>query len=47
MRAALSIPGPNGGRIEIRDGAGFGYELDRDYIGSITIREETIAPGAA
>ena len=31
------------GTIEIRDQPGFGYELDRDFIRSITVREETIA----
>src|SRR5215471_2593905 len=29
------------GTIEIRDGAGFGYDLDQDYIREITIREES------
>jgi len=29
------------GTIEIRDCPGFGYELDRDFIASITVREET------
>jgi O-succinylbenzoate synthase len=33
---------PNG-TILVRDGPGFGYELDRDYIRQITVREETIA----
>ena len=33
---------PNG-TILVRDDPGFGYELDRDYIRQITIREETIA----
>ena len=31
------------GTIEIRDEPGFGYELDRDFIGGITLREEVIA----
>jgi O-succinylbenzoate synthase len=30
------------GTIAIRDDPGFGYELDRDFIDSITIRQETI-----
>jgi O-succinylbenzoate synthase len=30
------------GTIEIRDGAGFGYEIDHDYIRQITVREESI-----
>ncbi len=30
------------GTIEVRDQAGFGYELDHDYIRHITIREESI-----
>ena len=30
------------GTIELRDGAGFGYDLDLDYIQSITVREEVI-----
>ena len=30
------------GTIEIREQAGFGYELDRDFIQSITAREESI-----
>ena len=30
------------GTITIRDEPGFGYELDHDYIRSITVREETI-----
>ncbi len=30
------------GTIAIRDEPGFGYELDQDYIRSITVREETI-----
>ena len=29
------------GTIEIRDQAGFGYALDREYIAAITVREET------
>lgn len=33
--------GPEG-TIAIRDEAGFGYELDRDYIDALTVREETI-----
>jgi O-succinylbenzoate synthase len=32
------------GTIELRDGVGFGYELDLDYIKSITVREEVLAP---
>jgi O-succinylbenzoate synthase len=31
------------GTIAIRDEPGFGYELDRDYIRHITVREESIA----
>ncbi len=31
------------GTIEIRDDPGFGYELDRDFIRSITVREESIS----
>jgi O-succinylbenzoate synthase len=30
------------GTIAIRDEPGFGYELDRDYIRHITVREESI-----
>jgi O-succinylbenzoate synthase len=30
------------GTIEIRDGPGFGYELDRDFMRAITVREETL-----
>jgi O-succinylbenzoate synthase len=30
------------GTIEIRDGVGFGYDIDRDYIREITVREELI-----
>jgi o-succinylbenzoate synthase len=30
------------GTIEIRDEAGFGYALDRDFMRSITVRQETI-----
>ena len=30
------------GTIEIRDGAGFGYEIDEDYIHEITVREEPV-----
>ena len=33
--------GPEG-TIAVRDEAGFGYELDRDYIEVLTVREETI-----
>jgi O-succinylbenzoate synthase len=31
------------GTIEIRDKPGFGYELDREFIASITVREESIS----
>ena len=31
-----------GGTIAVRDEAGFGYELDHDYIDALTVREETI-----
>ena len=31
-----------GGTIAVRDEAGFGYELDRDYIDALTVREEAI-----
>jgi O-succinylbenzoate synthase len=31
------------GTILLRDAPGFGYELDRDFIRHITVREETIA----
>ena len=31
-----------GGTIAVRDEVGFGYELDRDYIDALTVREETI-----
>jgi len=31
------------GTIEIRDEPGFGYELDHDFVKSITVREEVIA----
>lgn len=31
------------GTIRVRDGIGFGYEVDRDAIRSLTVREETIA----
>ena len=30
------------GTIEVRDAPGFGYELDREFIDSITVRQETI-----
>jgi O-succinylbenzoate synthase len=30
------------GAIEVREGAGFGYELDLDFIRSITVREEAV-----
>jgi o-succinylbenzoate synthase len=30
------------GTIEIRDGVGFGYDIDGDYIREITVREELI-----
>lgn len=30
------------GTIEVRDGPGFGYELDREYISALTVREETL-----
>jgi O-succinylbenzoate synthase len=30
------------GTIEVRDGPGFGYDLDLDYIGHITVREELL-----
>ncbi len=30
------------GTIEVRDEPGFGYELDRDFIASITVREESL-----
>jgi O-succinylbenzoate synthase len=33
------------GTIELRDGPGFGYDLDLDYIKSITVREEVVAAG--
>lgn len=31
------------GTIEVRDEPGFGYELDRDYIRHLTVREESLA----
>jgi O-succinylbenzoate synthase len=31
------------GTIVVRDGPGFGYELDHDYIRAITVREESVA----
>jgi len=31
------------GTIEIRDAPGFGYDLDRDYIRHLTVREEVLA----
>jgi len=31
------------GTIEVRDEPGFGYALDRDFIDSITVRQETVA----
>ncbi len=31
------------GTITVRDDPGFGYPLDLDYIGSLTVREETLA----
>ena len=30
------------GTIELRDGAGFGYEIDQDFLKSITVREEIL-----
>ena len=35
------------GTIAVRDGVGFGYEIDRDYMDHVTVRTETIAPKAA
>jgi O-succinylbenzoate synthase len=32
------------GTIELRDGVGFGYELDVEYIKDITVREEVVLP---
>jgi O-succinylbenzoate synthase len=32
------------GTIAVRDEPGFGYELDRDFLDSITIRQESIVP---
>jgi O-succinylbenzoate synthase len=31
------------GTIAVSDQAGFGYELDRDYLGHVTVREESLA----
>ena len=31
------------GTIEVREGAGFGYEIDHDYLRSITVREEIVS----
>ena len=31
------------GVIEVRDGPGFGYEVDRDYIAEVTVRKETLS----
>jgi O-succinylbenzoate synthase len=31
-----------GGVIEVRDEPGFGYEIDRDYLKTVTLREETL-----
>ena len=31
------------GTIELRDGAGFGYDLDMDFLQSITVREEILS----
>jgi O-succinylbenzoate synthase len=31
------------GVIEVRDEPGFGYEIDRDFLTSVTLREETLA----
>jgi o-succinylbenzoate synthase len=31
------------GTIAVRDGAGFGYDLDQDFIRSITMRQEVVA----
>ncbi len=31
------------GTIAVRDAPGFGYELDREFLNSITVREESIA----
>ncbi len=31
------------GTIEVRDGVGFGYEIDRDYLDHVTVRTETIS----
>jgi L-alanine-DL-glutamate epimerase-like enolase superfamily enzyme len=30
------------GTITVRDEPGFGYQLDRDFLDSITVREESI-----
>ncbi len=35
------------GTIAVRDGVGFGYEIDRDYLDHVTVRTETIVPKAA
>ena len=31
------------GTIAVRDAPGFGYELDREFLDSITVREEAIS----
>jgi O-succinylbenzoate synthase len=30
------------GTIAVRDGVGFGYEIDREYLDSITVRREVV-----
>jgi O-succinylbenzoate synthase len=30
------------GTIELRDDPGFGYDLDRDFMAGVTLREESI-----
>jgi O-succinylbenzoate synthase len=35
------------GAIQVRDQPGFGYDLDRDFLKHITLREETIVPKPA
>jgi O-succinylbenzoate synthase len=32
-----------GGTIAVRDGPGFGYEIDMDFMRSVTVREEIVS----
>jgi O-succinylbenzoate synthase len=42
IRPAVEVTA--GGTIEVRDGAGIGYDVDREYIDELTVRKETLRP---